>query len=401
MGLPAGACKKLMTHVAIITTSFPVDNSGAEAAGSFVADFAEELSSRARVTVLAPGYKNYLEDYKTYSVLRFIVPRIPLSLLNPANPADWYSIYQTIRSGDDTVNELQKQWPCDYIFAFWALPSGYWARHAMKCYGIPYSVWALGSDIWSLGKIPVVRNVLKKVLLDSHHCFADGHQLKSDVETIADRKCGFLPSTRRLDVTDRINIAKHPPYRLAYLGRWHPNKGVDLLLDALTMLSDDDWHKITEIRICGGGPLEEKISKEIEELQNSGRPVYKYGYLDKVQATGLLTWADYVLIPSRIESIPVVFSDAMQCGAPVIATPAGDLPVLLSKNRVGILATEVSGVAYYNAICRSLEMSPGDFSTDIMQVKKQFNIKSVVDCFYKCVESKNTISVENDIHEIN
>jgi Glycosyltransferase len=112
-------------------------------------------------------------------------------------------------------------------------------------------------------------------------------------------------------------------------------------------------------------------------------------------------WADYVLIPSRIESIPVVFSDAMQCDTPVIATPVGDLPALLSKNRAGILATEVSSVAYYKAICRSLEMSPGDFSTDIMQVKRQFNIKSVVDCFYKCVESRNTISVENDIHEIN
>ncbi len=390
-----------MTHIAIITTSFPVDNSGAEAAGSFVADFADELSSRAQVTVLAPGYKNYLEDYKTYNVLRFIVPRIPLSLLNPANPADWYSIYQTIRSGDDAVNELQKQWPCDYIFALWALPSGYWARHAMQRFGIPYSIWALGSDIWSLGKIPIVHKVLKSVLQDSHYCFADGYRLKSDVETIVDRKCGFLPSTRRLDVTDRKNIANHPPYHLAYLGRWHANKGVDLLLDALAMLSADEWRKISEIRICGGGPLEEKISKEIEGLRNSGRPVYKYGYLDKVQAAELLTWADYVLIPSRIESIPVVFSDAMQCGAPVIATPVGDLPALLSKNRVGMLATEVSSVAYYKAICRSLEMSPRDFSTDIMQARKQFDINSVVDCFYKCVESKNIISVENGFRKIN
>jgi hypothetical protein len=44
-----------MPHIAIVTTSFPGEKPGSEAAGSFVSDFTEELAKHAQVTVLAPG----------------------------------------------------------------------------------------------------------------------------------------------------------------------------------------------------------------------------------------------------------------------------------------------------------------------------------------------------------
>jgi len=61
--------------------------------------------------------------------------------------------------------------------------------------------------------------------------------------------------------------------------------------------------------------------------------------------------ADYLVIPSRIESIPVVFSDAMQVGTPVIATPVGDLRALIEEHRCGVLADDVS----VKALARALE----------------------------------------------
>ena len=44
-----------MTHIVVITTSFPLDNCGAEVADSFVSYFVQELSERAQVAVLVPG----------------------------------------------------------------------------------------------------------------------------------------------------------------------------------------------------------------------------------------------------------------------------------------------------------------------------------------------------------
>ena len=89
-------------------------------------------------------------------------------------------------------------------------------------------------------------------------------------------------------------------------------------------------------------------------------------------------WADYILIPSRIESIPVVFSDAMQCGVPVITTPVGDLPRIVKKYDVGILAADVSSDAIHNAICKSLDTSPSDFYMKTKSASQDFNIKEIV-----------------------
>ncbi len=380
-----------MTHIAIVTTSFPIDNSGAEAAGTFVADFAEELSSRSRVTVLAPGISNKIVDDKAYKIIYFSVPHLPLSLLTPLNPVNWFYIYQTIKSGQHAINSSHLQCPYDYIFAFWALPSGYWAWHMMKSHNIQYSIWALGSDIWSLGKVPIVKNMLKKVLQDSQVCFADGYKLKEDVETIAGRECKFMASTRQLNVLDKKDPRGHPPYRLTFIGRWHFNKGVDLLIDGLKRLDHSDWKKIEEVLICGGGPLEKNILKAVGKLQRQDRPVVCKGYQNKSQASDILMNTDYVLIPSRKESIPVIFSDAMQCGVPVVTTPVGDFPVLLSKYKAGILASEATSQSYYEAIRKSLHTSPEEFKIGIELAAKEFNLSRAVDYFMDCIDSKNCI----------
>ena len=380
-----------MTHIAIVTTSFPTDNSGAEAAGTFVADFADELSSRAEVTVLAPGRNHQIEDNKSYKTIRFAVPRLPLSLLSPLNPADWFYIYQTIKSGQHVIKESYLKSPYDYIFALWTLPSGYWAWQMMRRHHIHYSIWALGSDIWSLGKLPIVRSVLKKVLQDSQICFADGYQLKKDVELMAGRECRFLASTRKLDVTHKKCTRTNPPYRLTFIGRWHFNKGVDLLIDGLARLEKCDWEKIEEILICGGGPLQEKIFQSVEKLQKQGHPVVTKGYQNKLQATEILLKSDYVLIPSRKESIPIIFSDALQCGVPVVTTHVGDFPLLLNKYKAGILASGVSSLSYCMAIKKSLDTSPEEFKVGLGLAAKEFNMSSIVDYFMESIDSKTDI----------
>jgi glycosyltransferase involved in cell wall biosynthesis len=370
-----------MEHIILLTTSFPDERPGSEAAGSFVADFAEELSRYVRVTVLAPGVRANAESHEHLTIERFAVPRLPLSLLKPGNPADWINIAKTMRGGQKAIDQISSEKQADHILALWALPSGYWARNVSKKHDIPYSVWALGSDIWTLGRIPMVKNLLNAVLRDSYKCFADGHLLKQDVESLSGRRCEFLPSTRKLPSFVSKHVVTRPPYRLAYLGRWHPNKGVDLLLASLSSLDDEDWHNIAEIRICGGGPLQNKIKHSCAALQSLGRPVADQGYLDKLEAAELLAWTDYLIIPSRIESIPVVFSDAMQARCAVIATPVGDLPRLINEYKVGILASDVSANALTIALRNALRQSPSIFQSGLIDAMSQFNIRNTVEHF--------------------
>lgn len=362
-------------HIAVITSSFPDGEPGSEAAGSFVSDFAEALAEHVNVTVIAPSQIRKAGEHRgNLTIRRFTVPYLPLSLLKPGNPLHWPSIIQTLRSGQDAIHQLAREKKIDHVLALWALPSGYWARNIWKRCGITYSTWALGSDIWSLGKIPVVKKVLANVLRDSQLCFADGYQLKQDVEEISGRSCEFLASSRILPVVKKKRLSTVPPYRLAFLGRWHPNKGVDLMIESLGLLSDKDWEKIEEVRICGGGQLESVVGSSCNDFGMAGRPVKMGGYLDKAKAAELLAWADYLLLPSRIESIPVVFSDAMQAGCPVIAMPVGDLPMLMRENEVGILAHEVTAEAFARAMRVALAVPPEWFSPGLKEACKMFDV---------------------------
>lgn len=184
-----------MKQIIIITTSYPETLDGSEAAGSFVVDFTTTLSRKIKVTLIAPGLKVGIEEMHDHFVVhKFFAPRQPLSLLKPYNPLHWNAIFRTLANGKNAVQYIVENQKIDHILALWVILSGYWARTVGKCYNIPYSTWALGSDIWSLGKIPIVKTILRRVLRDSYINFADGFQLKNDVAWLSGRTCEFMPS---------------------------------------------------------------------------------------------------------------------------------------------------------------------------------------------------------------
>ncbi len=370
-----------MRHILVLSTSYPDDIPGSEAAGSFVEDFVLELSKRVRVTVITASKMASVSTFGNITVRRFSAPKLPLSLLKPYLPNHWFAIFITLIRGYRATAAITRSEQPDHIFALWTLPCGGWAKAAGKKNGVPYSTWALGSDIWSLGKIPLVRTKLRHVLAGASSCFADGYLLKDEVEALSARRCYFLPSTRNIDSNVHTSTSGNKPYNLAFLGRWHHNKGPDILLDALALLTESDWKRINEVRFFGGGPMESDVRKKVDALKCLGKPITLGGYLDKVQAVDLIAWADYLMVPSRIESIPVIFSDAVKVGTPMVATPVGDLKLLYSRYRYGILATEANYVAYCEAIKSAINENPSVFDPGLKKARGDFNLSKIVDTF--------------------
>lgn len=360
----------------IVTTSYPQQGDGSEAAGAFVADLAEELATRIPVRVVAPGRRGgAVEQRNGVAVRRFAGTGKPLSLLSPTRPADWPAIVGTLRSMRAEVLASDGDGRVAHTLALWVLPSGWAAAALQRVHGVPYSVWALGSDIWSLGKLAVGRTMLRRVIRGATHRYADGLQLADDAARISGRPFAFLPSTRILPGTRTSPLASAPPYRLFFLGRWHPNKGIDLLLDALALLDARAWSRIAEVHVAGGGPMDAQVRAQVASLQASGRPVRLDGYMDRSQATQALADADWLLLPSRIESIPVVFSDAMKMGLPVVSMPVGDLPALVSKHLVGTVAARVDAPAFADAMARAMERSPSEFADGIATCAAEFELR--------------------------
>lgn len=359
--------------ILIISTSFPFTRDGSEAAGAFVADFAEELSKFTPTRVVGPGSRESVED-GDIPVWRFAAGNKPLSLLSPANPLHWIAILRTLRSLRRQVSAACADHRVRHIIALWVLPSGWAARAVAREHDIDYSIWALGSDIWSIGKLPIVRSLLTRVANEARMRFADGLQLAKDAENLCNQPFEFLPSSRNLSGIRNKPIATKPPYRLLFIGRWHKNKGIDLLLESLETLNNNDWEKIEQVRIAGGGPMRRFVLKKIAELQSQKKPVVQIGYVNKAMAESELGTADWLVIPSRIESIPVVLSDAFQMMLPVISTNTGDMKALMANNeKYGVIANEISVISISNSIKTALSINPTTMLPALDKMRSKFS----------------------------
>lgn len=371
--------------VLVVSTSYPLAADGSEAAGAFVADFVKALGSEMPVRVVGPGVVEGREEGVTVPTWRFSAGSRPLSLLSPMKPWHWPAIIRTLRSLRRQVFAAAADGQVTHIHALWVLPSGWAARVVARNTGISYSVWALGSDIWSLGRLPLVRGYLASIARDASATYADGIQLARDAEAISGRPFSFMPSCRSLSGQRTSPVAERPPFRLLYLGRWHPNKGTDLLLDALDLLDDDDWIRIAEVHVAGGGPLRPLVEQRVRRLVDAGRPVRISGFLDRAEAERALAAADRLLLPSRIESIPVVFSDALAYGLPVVSTPVGDLPALLAEGG-GWLAAGVDSQEFAQAL-RSATLCTTPGHDALLSLRSRFSVSRIASEFAATLRS--------------
>jgi len=187
------------------------------------------------VRVVAPGrVEAHERAAERIEIFRYAAPAKPLSTLKPWNPVDAFWLARVLRGGARATRAAVAAGATAHVFALWGLPSGEWARRAAAQRGLAYSVWLLGSDVWTLGRLPIARGLLTCVLREAAHRYADGHRLAADARAIGGTQVEFLPSTRALETRTPPPLPRPaPPYRLLFLGRWHPNKGVDILLDAL------------------------------------------------------------------------------------------------------------------------------------------------------------------------
>ena len=363
--------------IVLVTTSFPMANDGSEAAGSFVSDLAEELGKHVPVRVVAPGQQSRRERWvENVEVFRYAAPCQPLSTLKPWHPSDLFEIMQVLRAGMRATRTAAEAGPIAHILALWALPSGIWAHRVAREYGIGYSVWMLGSDVWSLGRIPILRSRLARVICNASNAYADGYKLAEDAQRIAKVPVAFLPSTRCIELADPPPPAMVPPYRLVFIGRWHSNKGVDVLLDALSLLGDDDWRLISEVAIYGGGPLQSLVHAKVQALLDEERPLVVGGFIPKADAERAIARADWVLIPSRIESVPVIFSDAMKLGRPVIAMPVGDLPMLVREG-CGNLSDAIDASSFAQVVREALSRSNSYTPAAVRACAERFSLKVI------------------------
>jgi glycosyltransferase involved in cell wall biosynthesis len=375
-------------RICLITNRYPAHSD--DVASPFVRDFHVELKKRGtEVFVFTPFYETERIAFDR-DVIRFkwAGGKKVVGALNPFKPKDALQLLSFLKNGRDQLFDLLQQNKPDSCLALWALPSGWFAYLAKKKLGIPYSVWCLGSDIYVWANRPFLRRIIKKVLKDADFLFADGFDLKEKVEKLSGRECAFLPSMRRLpqppNQAVRLDKAKT---NFLYLGRWEKKKGIDELIKALCLVKKELPH--VNLHILGWGDYEEEMRKLIDQL-NLSEEVKIVGRVSTSLVSAYLKESDCLVIPSRGDSIPLVFSEALQMRTPLIVTDVGDMGYLARTFNLGKVVP--CGSVQRLADAMKEFMSEGkDYSKHIPDALELLSVEKAADDYLEVIRPPSAV----------
>jgi len=229
-----------------------------------------------------------------------------------------------------------------------------YAMRAKIATGLPLIITAQGEltmDAAGLYQRPTIMNrLLPTVLAESDWITACSARTLSDLEAHVGRAFPQKSSVifNGVDVGEFDRAEPHKanrPYVLA-IGRHVPQKGFDLLLDALAKSE----HIAQDVLIAGEGPERERLEQQAASLELGDR-VRFFGRADRAQTRSLFKGAEFVVVPSRAdEGLPVVAVEAMAAGKAVVASCTGGLPEIVVNGETGIIVPREDVAALKHAM---------------------------------------------------
>jgi glycosyltransferase involved in cell wall biosynthesis len=148
-----------------------------------------------------------------------------------------------------------------------------------------------------------------------------------DVRVVPALAPALAPATRsRAEVREELGVDDGRPLLVA-VGRLHPQKGYDVLFDAVARWEREDrLDPAPLVAIAGDGPLEAELA---DRVRVERLPILLLGRRSDV--ADLLGAADACVLPSRWEGSPFTAQEALRAGTPLISTRAGGIPELVGS----------------------------------------------------------------------
>ncbi len=317
----------------VVTNRYPANQD--DSAAPFMPDFVRALAATgATVEVVTPDYGVRPCD-ESSTVHRFpaaTAGRV-VGSLRPWWPPDAVALARTLRHWGQATLAAAGHLRATALVACWALPSGWVVRDAARRLGIPYGVWCLGSDLLVWGRHPIGKHWVRAVLRDAGVCWADGFDLADRAERLTGGVCSFLPSLHELPSPMSLPDEMRADGRVVLLaGRLEKSKGVLTFLTAADQLLRESSE--IEIQIAGWGALEEHVRRWARHPDRRDR-VRFLGRQTPAMVAALLGQCACCVIPTTLDSIPLIFGEAVQAGAPLVVSDYGDLPELVRRHALG------------------------------------------------------------------
>ena len=341
----------------VFTSLYP--NAAQPRHGGFVEERLRHLvdSGRITATVVAPvpwfPFRNRMFGaYSTFATVPEQEERHGISILHPRYPVipklgmniAPFLMYRALLP---VLRKLNADGPnFDLIDAHYFYPDGVAAARLGATVGKPVVISARGTDVtW----IPRYRRPRRQIQWAAEHAAAIvtvSQALKDGLTAlgVSPGKITVLRNGVDLDrfgprdrVAIRVRLDLKGPVWLT-VGNLVPLKGVDIVVEALARVPD------VTLLIAGDGPEEHKLHRLVERLGLVAR-VRFLGAVPHDELSEYYNAADVLMLASSREGMPNVVLESMACGTPVLATPVGGVPELITAPEAGELMRERSPAA--------------------------------------------------------
>jgi glycosyltransferase involved in cell wall biosynthesis len=227
---------------------------------------------------------------------------------------------------------------------------GGWEHVKWKCYSLMSSQVTKRVASGLIGVSHDIESFLRKRFPDTQvTCIHNG--IVNDLSAQTD-----MSGTTR----DQIGIAE-PAFVVGSVGRLSPVKGIEYLLQAVSLLVHERGMLSIQAVIVGGGPLQRSLETLAQNLAISGH-VRFLG--ERHDVPSLLRLFDVFAMPSLHEGIPMALLEAMRAGCPVVASAVGGIPEVIRDGDDGMLvpARDPSALAHAIGTLQASALTRARFS---------------------------------------
>jgi glycosyltransferase involved in cell wall biosynthesis len=325
-------------RIGIISPSFPSDKD--DYAGILAREVASGLMRLGHEVIVLAPHNSDEEQIKVLKMWR-LGDEKSLVTLKIGNPIDFIKAFSFVFVNSIWVPYVAKREKIDFFICLWGIPSGIFGLLSRIVSKVEYGVWWLGSDIWKIDRYPMGVSISRQIAKVAKFRFADGIALAEEASKLLGQSVTFLPTSRgrkekALSVKENFfrPTSADGFHRLIAIGRYHPNKGMDLLVKACIQLNSFGVNCVLEI--YGEGEDEQLLKSLVSQSPFKDR-IYVKGPIPADSIADLVQKVDLAVIPSRIESIPMVLSEYCRVGVNLVATAVGDLGIILSEYDAGLI----------------------------------------------------------------
>lgn len=327
-------------HILILNSEYPPIGGGA---GNASAHIARELARLGQqVTVLTSGFQDQPRD-ETRDGVRIV--RLPALRTKADRSTTTEQISFMLSSALLGLGWVRRVKP-DIVLAFFGAPSGVAAWIWSSFFKLPYIVSLRGGDVPGFRPYDFSRQHrllapwLRQVWRRAAAVVANSEGLRQLGSAFEDRvEIKVIPNGVDLDKFQAPS-RQWTPVRMLFVGRIVYQKGLDLLLQALSGLGDRNW----QLDLVGDGPRLADLRQQARQLGLSGNVKFR-GWLSRDQLPGALSTANLFVYPSRHEGMPNAVLEAMASGLPVLATRiAGNEELITEETGVLVPSNDVEAL---------------------------------------------------------